>query len=98
MAVVRNEDIATLQKVSDLLKRNSDSYNKEERFLIDEYDNIISKFENTKKKLSDKSNQYNKDHKDYHRITVNMYACRKSGNIERAKYWEEELAKLKKGE
>lgn len=98
MAVVRNEDITILQEVSNLLGKNSTLYNKEENKLIDKYNDIVSKFETTKKKLSDKSNQYNKDHKEYHRITVNMYACRKSGNKEREEYWRNELEKLKRGE
>lgn len=95
MAVVRNSDIEVLEKISSLLDRRYHTFNTEEMLLVDNFNGIVQRFKNTKKELSEKNNNYNKAHKEYHRISVNMYAARKSGNIERAQYWENELNKLK---
>ena len=95
MAVLKNTDIDTLQNISTLLDKRYHTFNDEEIKLVKKYNSLIDKFINKRKELAVKSKKFNKEHKEYHRISVNMYANRKNGNTERAKYWEEELAKLK---
>ena len=95
MAVLKNADIEVLQNISTLLDKRYCTFNDEEIELVKNYNNLINKFVDKRKELSDKSRKFNKDHYEYHRISVNMYANRRNGNMERAKYWEEELNKLK---
>ena len=45
---------------------------------------------------NEKSNKYNKTHKEYHRITNNMHEAKKNGNIERYNYWRQKRDQLKK--
>ena len=45
---------------------------------------------------SEKSNEYNKTHKEYHRITNNMHESKKNGNMERYNYWKRKRDELKK--
>ena len=60
-----------------------------------DYMNIVEKIINDKKKCAEKSNRYNKEHKEYHRIINNICNARKSGNIEKLAYWESKLEDYK---
>lgn len=62
------------------------------------YWNLVEKFIQHKKYANKKSNEYNKKNKDYHRIMNNIYANKKSGNVEKLEYWKNEMKKLKESE
>ena len=86
MAVVRNSDIEVLEKISSLLDRRYHTFNSEEMLLVDNFNEIVQRFRNTKKALSEKNNEYNKAHKEYHRITNKITYYKKSGNKEKEEY------------
>ena len=87
--------------IKDIDKNGNEYYyfneNDEEYNLWVKYWNIVEKFIQNKRYASKKSNEYNKRNKEYHRIMNNICACRKSGNLERVAYWENELKKMKRG-
>ena len=62
-----------------------------------DYMNIVEKIINDKKKCAEKSNRYNKEHKEYHRIINNICSARKSGNAEKLECWKRKLEDYKKG-
>lgn len=57
---------------------------------------LIERVIKEKKIASDRTNNYNKKHKEYHRLTSNLYNARKSGNVEKIKKYSKMLEDLKK--
>ena len=72
---------------------NSETIVKANDFI--DYINIVEKIINDKKKCAEKTNKYNKEHKEYHRIINNISNARKSGNVEKVEYWENKLKEYK---
>lgn len=57
---------------------------------------LIERVLQNKRKASEKSNKYNKEHKDYHRIMANLCGARKSGNKENIEKYSKMLEDFKK--
>lgn len=106
---VKNEDIHLLIKMENIIGMNEKTIfgkKKDKSIWIDgmeitfddfiSYINLIDYILNNKKKLSDKSNKYNKANKEYHNITVNMAHYKKQGNIEKYNYWKDKLEEYKR--
>lgn len=58
---------------------------------------IIAKQLLLKKEKSQKQNEFNKAHKEYHRITNNISTARKSGNEQKLAFWQSKLQEYKLG-
>jgi hypothetical protein len=56
---------------------------------------VIEKIIEDKKRLSDKSNKYNKENKEYHKIMNSISYFRKNGNSEKLEFWEMKLREYK---
>lgn len=59
------------------------------------YWNMIERFLTNKKAANNKSNDYNKNNTEYHRLTNNLYNARKSNNKEKINYYMEKLKEYK---
>lgn len=57
---------------------------------------IIEELEEVKKKLNNKSNEYNKKNREYHNIMNNIYQAKRSNSFKRLKKWEQKLEDYKK--
>lgn len=78
-----------------------DTFEGKEYYYFDEHDkeyeiwvkywNMVERFIQHKCDVNKKQNQWNKDHREYHRITNNITSNRKSGNKEKLKYWQNKL-------
>jgi hypothetical protein len=53
-------------------------------------DNMAKKVE-----LSNRANNYNKNNKEYHNISNNIYQAKKTGNTKRLAYWQQKMAEYK---
>lgn len=62
---------------------------------INKYWNIIDRIKQNKAIRNEKQKIWNKNHKEIHRLNNNISNNRVSGNIEKMKYWQEELKKYK---
>ena len=58
--------------------------------------NIRTKALKDKEKVNQRSYQYNLEHKEYNRITVNMAKAKKYKNPERYEYWRHQFEEYKK--
>lgn len=109
MAVITNDDLQVMVDVEELLynklvKTNSiadgDSYyfneNDKEYEIWNKYWNIVEKFISDKKAINKKSNQWNKNNAEYHRLSNNLYNARKNKNREKIEYYTRKLEELKK--
>lgn len=56
---------------------------------------MIEEFIKAKEIANDKSNQFNKNNKEYHRIMNNISQAKRKNNIKLLKYWQNELKKYK---
>lgn len=92
--MIKNEDLKTLSLISVILDNKTYDLSKDDINTIIEYNKLIEKIISYKKECSNKNNNYNKTHKERHRILNNLYGARKSGNTEREEYWKKELDKL----
>ena len=93
---VKSKEIFGVDNVKEVVIKwydNSETIVKASDFA--DYMNIVEKIINEKKKCTEKSNKYNKEHKEYHRIINNISNARKSGNIEKLAYWESKLEDYK---
>ena len=110
MAVVKNSDLEIMFKIEhlmmsekrakmikDLDKKGFCMFNDEKitEDDINKFWNIIEKFINTKKDVSSRQNQWNKNHKEYHRIANNISNALKKKDDERLKYWRQQLKEYK---
>jgi len=77
------------------IKTSEKSYDVTYNDFLD-YMNLIERIYENKKKLSDKSNKYNKANKEYHRIINGLYEARKDNNQERIERWTKKLEEYKK--
>ena len=62
------------------------------------YWNLVEKLIEHKKYANEKSNEYNKKNKEWHRISNNIYNNKKIGNLEKVAYWEQKLKEYKESE
>lgn len=111
MAIIKNEDLKIMVEVEELLHKklvetngikddNGGYYfdeNDEECNIWVSYWNLVERLIVDKQKSSQKANEYNKRNKEYHRIMNNICSSKKSGNIEKVEYWQNELKKMKEG-
>lgn len=100
MAIVTNEDIKVMVDVEELLHKKLEATtpiveNNKEWEIWTKYWNIVERYIATKKKIAAKQNVWNKNNKEYHRITNNISTNKKSGNKEKEEYWRNELKKFK---
>ena len=63
-----------------------------------DYMNLIENILKAQQEASAKANAYNKAHKEYHNITVNMAHYKKKGNLEKYNYWKNKLKEYKERE
>ena len=90
MAIITNEDMITLKQIEKMLKGEN-----VEALYLTKYKQLISKIELHKKQHASKQNEWNKNNKEYHRITNKITYYKKSGNKEKEEYWREKLAEYK---
>ena len=107
MAFMKNEDLEILKDIELYLYNiNRESYVEQNGiFAIKKADikdekalelyfklySIIEENSQKRKKLNEKSTEYNKKNKKYHNISNNLYQARKSKNTKRIEYWENEM-------
>lgn len=107
MAFMKNEDLEILKDIELYLYNiNRESYVEQNGiFAIRKADikdekalelyfklySIIEENSQKRKKLNEKSTEYNKRNKKYHNISNNLYQARKSKNTKRIEYWENEM-------
>ena len=82
-----------------------DTFNGEEYYYFDENDkeyeiwikywNMVERFCQAKDKSRQKAREFNKNNTEYHRLNVNFYAAKKSGNKERIKHWKNKIKEYK---
>lgn len=101
MAIVTNEDIKVMVDVEELLhKKLEDTTPKgednEEWEIWTKYWNIVERYITTKKKIANKQNNWNKENREYHRITNNISYAKKRDNKEKEIYWRNKLEEFKK--
>lgn len=92
MSILRNEEIDIIKDAQEYLsgingEKAKDLYNRLSSLLTDSQQH--------KKTMSQKANEYNKKNKKKHRIMINIYNAKKSGNTKRLEYWQNELKVLK---
>lgn len=58
--------------------------------------NLIERQIHEREQKNKKANEFNKNHKEYHRIINNMHYFRKTNNIERLEYWQNKLDEYKR--
>ena len=58
--------------------------------------NLIERQIHEREQRNQKANEFNKKHKEYHRIINNMHYFRKTNNIERLEYWQNKLEEYKR--
>lgn len=100
MAIVRNEDIKVMVEVEELLHKKLKETtpvgeDNEEWEIWTKYWNIVERYIVTKKAIANRQNNWNKNNKEYHRITNNISASKKSGNKEKEEYWRNKLKEYK---
>lgn len=59
------------------------------------YWNMVERFCQDKDKSRQKARDFNKTNAEYHRLNVNFYAAKKSGNKERMEYWQNQIKEYK---
>lgn len=59
------------------------------------YWNMVERFCQAKDKSRQKARNFNKNNAEYHRLNVNFYAAKKSGNKERMEYWKNQIKEYK---
>lgn len=98
MAVIRNEDLETMEKVSKILYNTICSQNVGNN----EYYNIMLTFQDMVKRfVADKNNakgnssSFNKKNPEYHKIMNNISSNKKNNNLEKVEYWKNKLKELK---
>ena len=87
MAIITNEDIKLMGKVNLML---------EESDIKEQYSKMVERFIGTKKNIANKQNNWNKENREYHRITNNISYAKKRGNKEKEIYWRNKLEEFKK--
>jgi hypothetical protein len=90
MAIIRNDDMEMLIKVSDLLKDSEDT----ETVIL--FNDFLLRSQREKKATTERSNKYNKKNIEYHRATVNLACARRKGNKKLIKKWEKVMKGMKK--
>lgn len=100
MAIVTNEDIKVMVDVEELLHKKLEETtpkreDNEEWEIWTKYWNIVERFIVKKKEIATKQNNWNKNNREYHRITNNISTNKKSGNKEKEEYWRNKLKEYK---
>lgn len=95
---LKNSELDTLIKIRELISANADTLltNEENKNNFLNFLSLISKALKDKKKVSQRSYQYNLEHKEYNRITVNMAKAKKYKNPEKYEYWRHQFEEYKK--
>lgn len=57
--------------------------------------NLIEKHLQVRKQRNQKVNEFNKNHKEYHKIINSIHEARKTSNIKRLEYWQNKLNEYK---
>ena len=98
MAIIKNEDLETMEKVSKILYNTICSQNVGNN----EYYNIMLTFQDMIKRfVADKNNakgnysSFNKKNPEYHKIMNNISSNKKNNNLEKVEYWKNKLKELK---
>ena len=94
-APVNNIDIKRLVKIKDILEKYRDEFTEEEKRDLKEFDITIENIIKDKQKHTNKQNDFNKKHKEYHRIINNISHALKVGNQERLEFWKNKLKEYK---
>ena len=100
MTVVSNEELDILYDVEHLLhkKLEETNSNNEEWETWTKYWNMVERLIVNKKERNKKQGVWNKNNKDYHRITNNISNNRVRGNKEREEYWKGKLKELREND
>ena len=95
---LKNSELDTLIKIKELINANADVLltNEENKNNFSNFLLLINKALEYKKKVSQRAYQYNLEHKEYNRITVNMAKAKKYKNPERYEYWRHQFEEYKK--
>ena len=112
MAITTKKDIEMLKELeSYLFDINKDSmFINGDSFMIKKEDvkdekalalylalyEFVERMIETKKERSRKQNVFNKNNREYHKITNKIWYYRKKKNLEKLKYWQDRLEELKK--
>lgn len=98
MAVIRNEDLETMEKVSKIL-HNTICYQSvegnEDYNVMITFQNMIKRFIADKNSAKGSSSSFNKKNPEYHKIMNNISSNRKNNNLEKVEYWKNKLKELK---
>lgn len=94
-APVNNIDIKRLVKIKNILEKYRDEFTEEEKRDLKEFDIAVENIIKDKQKHANKQNDFNKAHKEYHRITNNISHALKVGNQERLEFWRNKLKEYK---
>jgi tRNA A37 N6-isopentenylltransferase MiaA len=96
VAIVTNKDIEVMVDVEELLHKKVET--EEETELWTKYWNIVERFIVKKKEIAKRQNNWNKNNREYHRITNNISTNKKSGNKEKEQYWRNKLKEFKEND
>lgn len=96
MAIITNKDIKIMVDVEELLHKKIET--EEEGELWTQYWNVVERMIAKKKEIANKQNNWNKAHKEYHRITNNITTALRTGNKEKEEYWRNKLKEYKEKE
>lgn len=94
-AIIENKDIKIMIKIQDILEKYRDDFTEEEKKDTEEFNLAVERFAKSKKNHANKQNDYNKAHKEYHRITNNITYALKTGNQEKVDFWRNKLKEYK---
>ena len=90
MAIIRNDDMEMLIRISDLLMKICPEERIGDVILFNDF---LLKSQKQKKETTERSNRYNKKNPEYHRATVNLAYARRKGNKKLIKKWEKAMKK-----
>ena len=98
MSVIRNKDIKIMVDVEELLHSKIDNKNDYEYGIWCNYWNLVERFISHKKEVAKKQINWNKNNKEYHRITNNISNNKIRGNKEKEEYWRNKLKEFKEND
>ena len=93
---IKNEDLRILCDIEALLHKKIKQSNKKEYELWLEYWNMVERFCQEKDLSRRKSNNYNKNNAEYHRLNNNLYQARKRNNKEKIELYIKKIEEYKK--
>lgn len=96
MPIIANDDLNTMINTKILLESKLNKGTEIELEVLNKYTEMIERFMRQKRENYDKSNRYNKAHPEYHRMNVNLYNFKKTGNIKKVKEYEQKLEEYRR--